>query len=81
MGLCGPQRREQWAVSENGLRWQVANHEDRLKALEGANILVLVDRVERLSAQVTWMIVAFGGMILTTLGGIIVYLVTQGPVA
>lgn len=63
---------------ENGLRWQVRNHEHRIVKLEDANILVLADRVNRLSAQVTYLIVAFVGLILSTLGGIVVYLVTQG---
>jgi hypothetical protein len=62
----------------NGLRWQVRNHEERLKALELANISVLADRLNRLAGQVSWMIGTLVAFILTILGGIIVFLVTQG---
>lgn len=52
----------------------------RVGALEAMNIAVLADRLDRLSKQVAWMIGAFITLILTTLGGIIVYLVsTQAP--
>jgi hypothetical protein len=61
----------------NGLIWQVTNHEKRITSLEATNVAVLADRLNRLSGQVTWMIASFAGLILTILGGIIVFLVTQ----
>lgn len=64
--------------SGNGtVQYRLQEIERRLKALEAANILVLADRVARLSTLVGWMIGLFATFILTTLGGIIVYLVSR----
>lgn len=54
--------------------------EGRVRDLEAMRIAVLADRLDRLTRQVSWMIGAFITLILTTLGGIIVYLIsTAGP--
>jgi hypothetical protein len=58
--------------------WKLDNLERRLSKLEDANILVLADRVAQLKTLVAWMLGTFVTFILTILGGLIIFLATNG---
>jgi hypothetical protein len=64
--------------SPNNIQWRVDNLERRLSKLEDANILVLADRVAQLKTLVAWMLGTFVTFILTILGGLIIFLATNG---
>jgi hypothetical protein len=65
-------------VPDNGQRWKIDNLDKRVTKIEDTNILVLADRVLRLTGLVTWMIATMATFILTILGGVIIFLVTKG---
>lgn len=83
--LIDGHRRSETALDEHDSRLvdlervavTVQRNERRIADLEAMKIAVLADRLDRLSKQVAWMIGAFITLILTTLGGIIVYLVSS----
>lgn len=78
--IVGPVVNQGFAVTEptNGTRYRLEGLERRMDAVEGQNIAVLADRVNRLNALVGWMIAAFVTFILSTLGGLIVFLLAWG---